>query len=335
MRIGIPASLLYYLYFPLWEAFFTELGAQVVISGKSNKQILNNGSKVCTSDACIPLKLFHGHVIDLIGKADVIFVPRLKSVAKGEYICPKFCGLPDMVRYSVDGLPPIIDTEVDIRKKSGHLAEAFEEAGSYITHDKKKIKAAAEKALFCNAVFCGQAENGYLLTDVLEGKKERRRIGGGLNVGILGHTYNVYDSFVNMNLFTKLRDAAINAIPQESIPDSVTDRYAEELPKKLFWTFSRKLIGAARYFAESGDVDGVIYIMSFGCGIDSFTADMCERILKKKGIPFYLMMIDEHSCDCGVETRLEAFIDMLKWRRRNEGYLPPHGEHLYIHQDTV
>lgn len=335
MRIGIPASLLFYLYFPLWEAFFNEMGAQIVISGKSNKEILNNGSKVCASDACIPLKLFHGHVIELIGKVDAIFIPRLKSVAKGEYICPKFCGLPDMVRYSIDGLPPIIDTEVDIRKNSRRLYDAFQEVGSFFSCDKKRIRVAAEKALFCDAVYRGQMEGGRLLTEILAGKTTKPSMHSGLNVGILGHPYNVYDDYVNMGLFGKIEAAGIRAIAQESIPESATDSYAEQLPKKLFWSFARKVVGAAGYLADRGDIDGVIYIMSFGCGIDSFAADICQRILKKQGIAFYLMMIDEHSCDCGLDTRLEAFIDMLEWRRRNEGYLPTHGEHLYIHQNFV
>lgn len=170
MKIGIPRALLYYEYYPLWKTFFTNLGAEVVLSKATTKDILDSGVKASTNDACLPLKIFHGHIIDLIGKVDYIFVPRLKSVAGGEYICPKFCGLPDMIRYSVENLPPIIDTEVNVRKNSNQLFDAFLDAGNYLTKDKKLIKKAAEIALFNHAIFIEEMEKGQFCTDILEGK---------------------------------------------------------------------------------------------------------------------------------------------------------------------
>lgn len=334
MKIGIPAGLMYYLYFPLWDTFFTELGAETVVSAQSNKAIMTNGAKVCVSDACIPLKLYHGHVLDIADKVDYLFVPRLKSVAKGEYICPKFCGLPDMVRYSAK-LPPIIDTEVDIRKDSKQLDRAFMEVGRYLTKDKKRIKEAAQKALFSYAMYNEQLQNGYLACDLLAKRNHKREVAEGINIAVLGHIYNIYDTFINMNLFRRLYDLNINAITPEMIPDSVTDTYANLLPKKIFWTFCRKLVGTAMYLAEQGKADGVIYIMSFGCGIDSFAAELCERIFKKKGIPFYLMMIDEHTGEGGFDTRFEAFTDMLIRRIENEGDLPAYGQHLHSDKSII
>jgi len=45
-----------------------------------------------------------------------LFIPRFTSISKKEYICPKFGGLPDMIRNSIKGLPPLIDTEINLRK---------------------------------------------------------------------------------------------------------------------------------------------------------------------------------------------------------------------------
>ena len=56
----------------------------------------------------LPIKIFHGHVADLINKVDAIFVPRIISIAPREYICPKFLGLPDMIRNSISNLPPLM-----------------------------------------------------------------------------------------------------------------------------------------------------------------------------------------------------------------------------------
>lgn len=148
--------------------------------------------------------------------------------------------------------------------------------------------------------------------------------------------YNVYDNFVNMDLFQKLSSSGINVITAENISAKITDAYAEKLPKKLFWTFARKLIGATHYLTTRKDIDGVIYVMSFGCGIDSFVADLCERHLRQNSkIPFFLMMIDEHSGENGFETRLEAFLDMIKWRKKDDSNLSTHGECLYTGKNTL
>lgn len=100
-------------------------------------------------------------------------------------------------------------------------------------------------------------------------------------------------------------------------------------------------MGAAFYLARQNQIDGMIYITSFGCGIDSFVADMCERDLRRNSkIPFFLMMIDEHSGESGLETRLKAFIDMLKRKKsktevRDENNFSPYGEYIYLHEGTV
>ncbi|MDV3427210.1 MAG: acyl-CoA dehydratase activase-related protein, partial [Bacillota bacterium] len=53
MKVGIPKSLLYYKYYPFIETFFIELGAEIVLSKSTNKEILNNGVKFCVDEACL------------------------------------------------------------------------------------------------------------------------------------------------------------------------------------------------------------------------------------------------------------------------------------------
>ena len=104
LNIGIPRALLYFDYFPMWQTFLNYLGFSIIISPPTTKDILNIGVSLCVDDACLPVKLFHGHVAYLKEKVDVIFVPRLVSVAPGEFICPKFIGLPEMIKNSIENL---------------------------------------------------------------------------------------------------------------------------------------------------------------------------------------------------------------------------------------
>lgn len=105
VKVGIPRGLFYYYFFPLWCDFFHNLGAEVVLSQPTNKKILNRGVSLAVDEACLPVKLFYGHVVDLADKVDYLFLPRLVSTAQKEYICPKFMGLPDMIKAADIKLP--------------------------------------------------------------------------------------------------------------------------------------------------------------------------------------------------------------------------------------
>jgi predicted nucleotide-binding protein (sugar kinase/HSP70/actin superfamily) len=60
--------------------------------------------------------------------------------------------------------------------------------------------------------------------------------------------------------------------------------------------------------------------------VDSFVCDMIERRIRRlSSIPFTVLTIDEHSGEAGMDTRLEAFIDMIRWRKKDEGNIPTYG----------
>src|SRR5690606_8189122 len=56
------------------------------------------GALACVQDSCIPVKLYHGQVLSLIDRCDKVFIPRFRSIKRREFICPKFIGLPEMLR---------------------------------------------------------------------------------------------------------------------------------------------------------------------------------------------------------------------------------------------
>jgi predicted nucleotide-binding protein (sugar kinase/HSP70/actin superfamily) len=62
-------------------------------------------------------------------------------------------------------------------------------------------------------------------------------------------------------------------------------------------------------------VDGIIHITAFACGPDSIVDKYLEIEAKKRKIPYMSVTIDEHTGEAGMRTRLEAFLDMLEYRR--------------------
>ena len=98
IKIGIPRALLYYQYYPMWQTFFEELGAEVVVSPPTTQTMLSAGSSRVVADTCLPVKVFVGHVLSLVEKCDYIFIPAIRSVKNKVYNCSKFLGLPDMTK---------------------------------------------------------------------------------------------------------------------------------------------------------------------------------------------------------------------------------------------
>jgi len=339
MKVGIPRGLFYYRYFPLWKTFLEELGAEITVSDATNKKILDDGVKSCVDEACLPVKLFHGHVINLAGRVDCIFIPRFTSISRNEYVCPEFGGLPDMIRHTVKNLPMLIDTEVNLRKSGRNSWKAALETGSCFGGSRADIKRAFSRAVEEYRLYRDTTRSGVMpsfpggLQRDSGDRRDRKRPGiiptfpGGsqrdsgdtqkcLKIAVIGHAYNIYDSYINMDMLGKLRKLGAEAITVEMVDETEINRHTAALAKPMFWNFGRKALGSVSHFIEKGDIDGIIYAMSFGCGIDSFVCDLAERKVRREtDTPMIVLTLDEHSGEAGMNTRLEAFIDMIKINR--------------------
>lgn len=334
--IGIPRGMFYYDYYILWEEFFKNLNVNLLISPRTNKDILNRGISTCVDEACLPVKVFHGHVDYLKDKVDYIFIPKFISLYKREYCCPKHLGLPDMARHSIGGLPTIIEPVINLRKSKKSIKQAVLETGQYFTRDKKAILKAYNQALkkwkshnkliYSNLVPIDKI--GYSLK---EGELGDLDIDGDYRKSILllGHIYNIYDSYINMDIGRKLKKDACRVVTAEMVEEIIYRKHAKDLPKRMFWTQGQRIVGATFALIHKEIIDGIIYVSSFGCGLDSVLLELVEKKAREMNIPFTLITIDEQTGEAGVNTRLEAFLDMLDWRDRDEANLSPYGECIY------
>lgn len=334
-KVGIPRALLYYQYVPLWKRFFEELGAEVVISGPTNKATVDRGVKQTVDEACFPVKLYFGHVLDIAEKVDFLFVPRLISVEEKAYICPKFLGLPDMVRHGIPGLPRLISPDVNLHKGERQVYKSAWEVGKEFTNLPWKIYRAYHRAHEQYRKYQNLLLQGLLPADALaylevltspgnvsEGENFSTELACSLETGeptltvaVISHPYNIYDEHASMGLLGKLSEMGVRVLTPENVDSETIRLQSEKLPKRLFWTMGRKLVGAAFHYLERGDVDGIIHLAAFGCGPDSFTGELIEREIRRRGSKCYLnLTIDEHTGEAGVITRLEAFLDMMRRR---------------------
>ncbi|HEX21750.1 MAG TPA: hypothetical protein ENH19_03770 [Actinobacteria bacterium] len=316
MKVGYPQALLYYKYFPLWERFLGGLGAEVVLSGATTKNTVSMGTIAAESELCLPVKVFYGHLLELKDKVDTIFVPRFVSVEKKSYTCPKFLGLPDMIRSINDELPPLITPKIDLDKGWREYFRTIHELGSNFSSSKRKIFSAYRAGVLALRDYHNQLQAGSTPIEFLEKKKYRKVKKTGLKIGLAGHPYNIYDTYTSMNLIKRLREMGAEVETAEMLDDNIIKREAARLPKKLFWTYEKEVVGTVFHWAHTHSVDGIIYVLSFACGPDSLIQVILEHELRSDtALPMMSLVVDEHSGEAGLITRVEAFVDMLQRKK--------------------
>lgn len=329
LKIGIPQALGYYAFFPFWKTFFQELGFTVIPSGLTTKGILDLGVKETVNDACVPIKVFHGHVLSLKERVDLIFVPRLVNISrdKTETFCPKFLGLPDMIRAVLPHIPLLAPT-VDLRRGIMPLWTLCKNLGRKLGKGYGLIfwafiKAQQNQRRFSSLVASGITPPEALTLDFSKGSqlqvnpvREQGSYRDGLTIALLGFPYTLYDSFISVDIIKKLRKLGVNIFTFEMIEPKLLVRQSRKLPKNLFWYFSNKVVRAALYYLDGKKIDGIIHVTAFGCGPDAMADKLIELEAKNhEKIPFLSIAIDEHTGEAGLFTRLEAFVDMLRLRR--------------------
>lgn len=329
MRVGIPQGLFYHYYYPLWKTFFTDLGVEVIVSSPTNKRTIDMGIAAAVDEACFPVKVFMGHVRELCScRLDYIFVPRLVSVEEKSYICPKFMGIPDMVRALIPDAPPLIDITIDLSRNESLLRKEMAKLGLLFSKNRASVLQAyqhgRQELRFCYEL----VREGYTLAEsvqIWEGGHPLNPNKGDLRIGLLGHGYAIYDEGISMNMVGRLRELGCVVIPSEALISRLVEEAASAVPKRVFWTLGRKMLGSALQMDAGSDVDGIIYAACFACGPDSIIGEIIERKVKNK--PFMFLTLDEHTGEAGLVTRLEAFCDMLRRRRAasNENNFPAYG----------
>ena len=105
--IGFPRGLLFYEYYPLWNSFFTRAGFSVVPSKQTTRQLIEQGMSHVTVETCLPVKVYCGHVLDLIEKGiDSIFVPGHVNIPVWEPGRSRRLSIALIFRVSLNLFPP-------------------------------------------------------------------------------------------------------------------------------------------------------------------------------------------------------------------------------------
>ena len=301
MKIGIPRALLYHRYDVLWTTYFQELGFETVVSPITNKTILEEGNRYAIDENCLSSKLFFGHVSALIGKCDYIFVPRIANYGKEGVLCSRFEALYDIaVNTFRDSGTGFITCDVDVDQKKSEL-DAY--SALALEFDKTLSDGAKAYEAAKSAAFAAQQER--------IAAQEKLLAQEGIKILVVGHSYNLHDAYIGKPIVEGLKK--LDAIPllADSVDlDAARNRYTN-ICKDVPWMVNRELLGAIDQYHDA--VDGIILITAFPCGPDSMLNEMIIRRVKDR--PILNLLLDSQDGNAGIETRLESFVDIIRFRK--------------------
>ncbi|MBI5195545.1 MAG: CoA protein activase [Nitrospirae bacterium] len=306
-KIGIPYIFFFQDYLPFWTALLYELGFDITISPKTNRQIVNLGAETVLSETCFPVKVAHGHIKYLMENDVVnILLPSFVSLKDNnryfdkESPCPYTQTIPYLAKAAfsdVNILSPIID----FRRGDDFIVREIKKGLKQFNLSSGKVKKALNKAKEKQSEF--QREIQEKGRSILSSLRER-------TIVIIGRAYNSFDSGVNLQIPQKLASLNVLAIPMDFLPlDSmdISDRWPQ-----MYWKSGKRIIQSARIVRDNPMLYP-IYISNFNCGPDSFIFEYFKEEIGKK--PFLFLEIDEHSADAGAITRCEAFLDSIGGRQ--------------------
>jgi predicted nucleotide-binding protein (sugar kinase/HSP70/actin superfamily) len=323
--VGIPRGLLYFKYQPLWATFFSNLGIHFLVSQPTERSSFETAQSLTRSDLCLPVKVFLEHVSRLKDQVDYLLLPRIISVNSDAYMCPKILGLTDMARNVFSDLPDLLTPRINAKlPKPEGFAEACFDLGLHFNRSRSQVEIAWEAAWEAQGEY-EQRLLRYPLDEALQPwdrafaqKNGNSQIPPRYRVAVIGRPYISFDSALSHDLLNLLKRHAVEIVTPESVPNKLIEKESERLSKKVYWQLGRELVAAALHYMKDGEVDGIINVSSFGCGQDSFTNALIEYFVSKHSTkPILSLVMDEHTADGGLNTRVEAFLDMVDQRKKN------------------
>ncbi|MFZ0863523.1 MAG: acyl-CoA dehydratase activase [Candidatus Sulfotelmatobacter sp.] len=294
-RIGIPLALTTHSLFPLYSTFFSVLGMEVVLSAVDPR-----GDLRAHSGFCLPAQIAHGAVLDMAQRGvRLVFLPTVVRMpqhnsCKDSYLCPITQAGPYFLAKAFPDthfLSPVLDftcgytastamTEMAVREL-GVSRELADEAWAAAVRDQMEAE-------------CALMELGRkALAQALAANKPA--------ILLAGHSYNAYAPEASQSVGKKLSSMGVSVIPADCLVPVGAG--------PTVWHFANQILNAVSLAKQRSNLF-LLSVSNFSCTIDAFTHSILASELGSK--PYLILEIDAHTADAGVQTRLEAFLDIVQ-----------------------
>lgn len=228
-----------------------------------------------------------------------------------------------LIRYTLKLLPLLdkIDEKIKVLRayeiNSGDFDRALEKIHNIFnkTSKTKELKSAFEQA------------NKILDSVPVKMREENEKV----RIGIVGEIYVAMEAATNNEIEKRLNALGVEVANNQTISGWIEHHTAiRKNHKKESWRiFDSGLeyrrcacgghavenTGWIKEYAEKG-FDGVIHLMPFGCLPELVTRSIIPQMTADLDIPILTMSIDEQNGEANTQTRLEAFVDLCKSKKK-------------------
>lgn len=305
--IGIPRALTTHSLFPLYSTFFSQIGLEVVLS-----EVDPRGDLASYSGFCFPAQIAHGAVLDLVKKdVGLIFIPHVVRMphpnqCRDSYLCPITQAGPYFLAKAFPDrrlLSPVLD-----------FTNGYEACPALVDMAVQELEVGRALATSAwEAAVQAQIDAERVLRDLGKRALDEAIAAGKPAILLAGHSYNAFTPEASQSVGKKLSSMGVSVIPADCLMP------AGEGPTS--WHFANQILNAVGIAKQHPNLF-LLSVSNFSCTIDAFTHSMLASELGSK--PYLVLEIDAHTADAGVQTRLEAFLDIIhNYRQAQAGIEHP------------
>ena len=311
--VAINRSFLVNTYYPLYSTFFRELGYEVVMPDVSSQEGIDQRNAAF----CYPVELAHGFFHTLLesdNPPDFIFLPHFKAVpgdndpesSSQSQVCPLVQGetfylrttfrkkLDQLAQNGTTLLAPLIDLSRGMQDAREPLVKTAIQMGARRSAAKRAFEKAQDRQQACLAEIKAV---GHRALAELEADPDK------FAVILFSRPYNGFVEEAHMGIPNKFASRGILVMPLDFL-----DLEDERSKRHMYWGMGKMTMKAARIVERHPQLFGT-YITNFSCGPDSFVIGYFREIMGRK--PSLTLELDSHTADAGLETRVEAFLDIV------------------------
>ncbi len=309
-KIGINRSFLVNTYYPLYSTFFTKLGFEIVVPDSYSQKGIDQKN----ASFCYPAELTHGFFHTLIGMKnppEYIFLPHFKALPISDgnssaQVCPFVQGetyylqaafsqrLKALKTKGTKILTPLLELTKGLEIAKTPLIETAVQMGVRRKTAISAFDAAVNRQTACMAEM---SDIGKKMLQQLEADPNQ------IAVVIFARPYNGFVEEAHMGIPHKLASRGILVIPFDFL---LFNR--EKSKRHMYWGMGQRILQVARMVKKHPQLFGT-FVTNFSCGPDSFIIGYFRDIMGRK--PSLTLELDSHTADAGLETRIEAFIDII------------------------
>ncbi len=305
-KIGIPMGLNMYENLPFWHTLLSEVGFEVVLSGRSSRETYTKGQHTIPSDTvCYPAKLMHGH-IELLLEKDVhtIFYPCMtynfdEFSGDNHYNCPVVAYYPELLKANISALESVrflypyfslADRKHFTKRVSSYFKKVF-------NIPERITRPAVEKAYKEYYRYMNDVRN-YGRKAIQYAEKHGHTV-----IVLAGRPYHI-DPEINHGIDQLINSLGLVVVSEDCVSYLEEKRKVNVLNQ---WTYHSRLYAAARYVTRHKNMQ-LVQLVSFGCGLDAITTDEVRDILEGAHKLYTQIKIDEISNLGAARIRLRSLI---------------------------